>query len=204
MPNLSSTQLQSAETIANYGFQHGFSEQQVDYAVKVAFIESSLGVSMQNPKGTAAGMFGYTSQGWDQTHASLGDRNSTANQLQAFFGDISKFTAKYNDPASDPAIRQSGLSLENYLYTKHHDGPYFSDFPHAAGPGIYNSVNFHPDVKNLLNPEGFGAQPGGHAMDLFDPIYAASHAFWYTTPGYAPAGTVTIGDIQVINGQDQD
>jgi hypothetical protein len=204
MPNLSSTQLNNAEAIANYGLKNGFSEAQIEFAVKVAYIESSLGTMMQSPSTKAAGLFMYMPGTWDQYHAALGDRMSSANQIHAFYDDIARYTARYNDPSINTPIRQAGLTMEQYIYIKHHDGNDYTNFKNAEGLTIYNKSNFHPDITSFSDPESLGAPSGGHAFDFYDPIYAASHAYWFTTSSYTPYGVVTIGDIQLANGQDAD
>ncbi|MFC0710161.1 hypothetical protein [Azorhizophilus paspali] len=46
---LNSTQLSNAQLIIDYGKGHGFGDSQVELAIKVAFLESSLGLNMTNP-----------------------------------------------------------------------------------------------------------------------------------------------------------
>ncbi|MCG8292074.1 hypothetical protein [Pseudomonas entomophila] len=204
MADLNAIQLQNAEAIANYGYQHGFKESQIEFAVKAAFIESTLGLKTQNANSSAAGLFGYLSGTWAENHANLGNRMSNDSQIHAFYDDIAKYTARFNDPSVNAPIKAAGLTLDQYIYIKHHDGQNYTDFKNAPGLGIFKSFNFHPDLSEYTQPEGYGAPVGGHVFTLYDPVYASSHAYWFTNSSYQPEGQVTIGELGFINGQDQD
>ena len=53
------------DAIIAYGRKQGFSDQQVQIAVETAYIESSLGDQLKNPKSTATGLFQYLDDTWD-------------------------------------------------------------------------------------------------------------------------------------------
>ncbi|MEE3917284.1 MULTISPECIES: hypothetical protein [Pseudomonas syringae group] len=195
--SLNSTQLSNAQAITDYGTKNGFTDLQVELAVKVAFIESSLGLNMTNPQPgvTASGLFGYNNVGWTN-HAGLGSKDSTDNQISAFFSDITTYTARY----ANPVVQGSGLSVDEYIYVKHHDGSNATDFVNSVGLSIFRSSDFHPDVTQYNNPTG----GFGFGFDLYDPVYLGSHAAWFTDGQYNPTGTVTIGPLEVQPGTDQD
>ncbi|MFC0710160.1 hypothetical protein [Azorhizophilus paspali] len=73
-------------------------------------------------------MFGYNNDSWS-THTSLGAKNNTANQIAAFFSDITTFTSHYENPV----VKNSGITVDEYIYIKHHDGPNATDFVSSQG-----------------------------------------------------------------------
>lgn len=203
---LNNTQLEGAQKITTYGLQHGFSESQIEFAIKAAFVESTLGLFMQNSEGgTASGMFGYTNAGWEQRHSNLGEKNNTDNQIAAFFQDMAEFTARYNDP-NRPEIRASGFTLEEYIYIKHHDGPNFSNFPEAEGDDVWHQFDcFNPDLSVYDSGTVGQAPANGYAYDLFDPVYLASHAHWISNRNYLPETHIDIGPLDLTPpGEDAD
>jgi|GEM_PF-6096271 len=201
MQPLNATQLNNAQLISDYGVRNHFTDAQVELAVKVAFLESSLGMQMANPQPgvTAAGLFGYNNDGWS-THASLGDKNSTPHQIAAFFSDITTYTARFDNPV----VKSSGLTLDQYIYVKHHDGTNYTDFVNSPGLRIFKQSDFNPDINHVVIPPG-QVGLGGFGFDIFDPVYLSSHAEWFTTPNLDPVGTVQIGPLDLsAPGSDQD
>ncbi len=73
--HLSSSQQQIANKIARYGLNNGYSDHEIEIAIKTAFIESSLGNSRENEDSSASGLFGYTDGRW-KSHGNLGDKRS--------------------------------------------------------------------------------------------------------------------------------
>ncbi|MQM37624.1 hypothetical protein KBTX_01625 [wastewater metagenome] len=82
--SLTQAQENVRDEIVAYGRERGFSKKQIQIAVNVAFIESSLGQSLSNPDSTAPGLFQYLDDSWETYHGDLGEKNSQGNQLRAF------------------------------------------------------------------------------------------------------------------------
>lgn len=204
MSNLTNTQLDNAALVSNYGLSHGFSEKQVEFAIEVAFLESSLGTQLTNPTSTASGLFMYTNPSWSDFHSDIGSKNSISNQISAFFSDLAHFTSRYNDPATNGPIKQAGLTLEEYVYIKHHDGRNYTEFDDAPGLNIWRQSSFNPDIT--YTPTTWNAAGGvaWYGFDLYDPLYMAAHAHWYTNGNFVPDGKVEIGQLEIVSGEDQD
>jgi len=140
---LTTNQTTVAKQIAQYGVDHGFSNADIQIALKTADIESTLGNNLQNPTSTANGLFGYTSPDWNSYHSGVGERSNNANQIQAFYDDLNRYHARYDSltPAQKDAV-----TFEQYAYIKHHDGPNYTDFANAPGKDIWDHHDFQvPD-----------------------------------------------------------
>lgn len=192
--NLDNAQKDMMARIIGAGQSRGFSDQMIDYALKSAFIESSLGNNMGAPYAgsTSVGLFQYNSTTWsDLGHTSIGDRNNVDHQINAFYNDINKYTTRYYDLTPDA---RGNLSLEQYLYVKHHDGNNYTDFPNSPGKAIFDSTCFEPETetpnRDGENDNGGAAGSGG---------YGGSGAYWPTPSGWGfddlPTGTVTLEEI---------
>lgn len=141
--NLSDSQIKTAQNIAQYGQDHGFSKVQIDTALKTAFIESSLGVNRSNGiKGnTATGLYGYTDNTW-KSSGNGGDKNNDNDQIQAFYNDMKKRTDDYNNL---PESTRKTLSLDQYLYMMHHDGPHSKNYTDSStGKQTWDKKQFTP------------------------------------------------------------
>jgi hypothetical protein len=139
--------------IVAYGKKSGFSAEMVNLAVKVAFIESSLGQSTSNgiEGNTSKGLYQYNDDQWDVSGMG-GDVNSDDDQIAAFYNDIRKYTVRYN---LLPPATKSGLSVEQYIYIKHHDGPNARDFVNSEGRSIFDKCSFEPPKDTsvtVINP----------------------------------------------------
>ncbi|WP_313054031.1 hypothetical protein [Pseudomonas lopnurensis] len=56
---LSQAQVEVRDAIATCGELNGYSDEQIQIAINVAYIESSLGLNLSNPSSTASGLFQY-------------------------------------------------------------------------------------------------------------------------------------------------
>lgn len=170
--------------IQAYGKEHGYSQELIMYAWRAAYLESKLGEDTVSETGKYIGLFQYDSVAWEK-HSALGDRNDTNAQIIAFFTDMDKFIARWNDPSNNKIPRNS-MQLEEYLYIKHHDGPNFDDWYNANGifigtPGLAhwhgecfepNRMPTQPDENNqidfvdlmpeLYTPDFFGTSGSGY------------------------------------------
>ena len=192
--NLNTTQKDVLAQITYVGDSRGFSDQMIQFALKAAFIESSLGLNTgaSRPGGDHMGLFQYDTITWNELGHS-GDRMSNEAQINAFFDDILKYTERYN--ALQPADR-GNLSLEQYVYLKHHDGNNYTNWNNSPGVNIFNSTCFETDITTQ-GPDGVNSGGGGiNYMFMFVPS-------WY---GYddLPVGTVTVGPVTPAPGEDGD
>lgn len=121
--------------IAAYGERNGFTDEQIQVAINVAFIESSLGMNMSNPESTASGLFQYLDGSWDAYHSALGNKNDSFNQITAFYNDLSDYSDWYYSNETNKNI-PNDLAFAEYVYVKHHDGRGYSNFGSAPGRGI--------------------------------------------------------------------
>ena len=133
--SLNQTQNDVLVEIYNYGVTNNYTNEQIQIAINVAYIESSLGVNLTNPSSTASGLYQYLDGTWNIYHQGLGEKNNQTNQIQAFYNDLSKYTNWYFDPATNMNI-PNDMSLGQYTYIKHHDGISYSDFQNSPGLGI--------------------------------------------------------------------
>ncbi|MFX1678019.1 hypothetical protein PV762_02200 [Mitsuaria sp. CC2] len=139
MKSIIEKQRETAERIVAYGRENGVQQHLIDAAVKFAYFESKLGVKLKNKN--ALGIFQYMPQRWKERHEKLlgSDRMSPKNQIVAMFRDLHAYEKRYND-LSNPAIPRESVTLEQYLYIKHHDGT--------------NSEEFLPGLNRFREPNG--------------------------------------------------
>jgi hypothetical protein len=129
--------------IIDYGEAHGFTQQEIEIAIKTAWIESKLGADLgPNPQSTASGLFQYTDGNWNTYHNDDGTKNNFDNQIKAFYEDLSNYRTWYNDPVKGQNIPKDKIDFGEYVYIKHHDGPNYDKFQNAPGEDIWNRVNF--------------------------------------------------------------
>jgi hypothetical protein len=136
-------QAEVMEKIASYGRKNGFSTDEINFAIKVAFIESSLGLLNSNgiSGNTSQGLFQYNDDAWDRSGLG-GDRTKDDDQIAAFFNDVRRYKVRYS---SLPPERKADVSLFQYMYIKHHDGSdYHEDFKKAPGKALYDNCTFAP------------------------------------------------------------
>jgi hypothetical protein len=138
---LNQNQLQFANKIRDYGLQHGFSEEQIRIAVKVAYKESSLGQNMKGA-GTASGLFQYTDGAWKTSNPDGGrDRSSNDDQIATFFDDLDEYSKRYDALPDD---EKAQMTREEYIYSLHHDGPFSDPTPDSDGKKVWDHANFAP------------------------------------------------------------
>lgn len=180
--NLRTSQKDMLNRIIQAGAMRGFDGRMIDYALKSAFIESSLGDNMGARAGTGhVGIFQYDQTTWSGLKHT-GNINSVDAQISAFYDDMSKYTARYNGLA--PAER-GNLGLEQYMYLKHHDGNNYTNWAGSPGVKIFNEICFEPHVETRAEHADSPPPPGGDHM--FDYL-----AWWQPSER---EGKVTVGDI---------
>ena len=131
---LTSQQQAVKRKVIDYGKRNGYSHADIQLAVNVAYIESSLGANLDNSKSTASGVYQYLIGTWNHRHKDL-DRNSEDDQITAFYRDMENFTNRFNGLSKDI---KGDLTRNEYVYLKHHDGPNQDDFKKSPGRIIYN------------------------------------------------------------------
>lgn len=141
---LSEEQINIQKKITKYGVDNGFSYEMIDIALNVALVESSYLPNASNANSTASGLFQYLDGSWNTYHSSLGDKNDVDNQIEAFYNELNLYSSWYNDPKLNGNIAE-GITFEQYVYIKHHDGRGYTDSNGIVGesaPGykIYTSV----------------------------------------------------------------
>lgn len=180
---LSESQADTKATIVEYGRQHGFSDDLIQIASDIAYLESSFGSSLANPNSTASGLFQYTDGTWDAFHSALGNKDDPMNQITALYNDLKTYSSWFNNATTNGNI-PVGLSLGEYAYVKHHDGRSTTDFIGAPGLKVYRDhLNALPPEIRLANP---GPYPGALAVD----------ADTYIGDGYAKAQYDRVGCIK--------
>ncbi len=147
--SLTQTQIDVKNEIIRYGNDRGFSDEHIQLAVNVAFIESSLGLILANPDSTASGIFQYIDRTWNLHHAHLGSKPEQANQITAFYNDIQTYFGWYTNPSLNGNI-PSDMSFEEYVYIKHHDGRAHTKFHDAPGRQLY-TTKVNDDIVDILN-----------------------------------------------------
>jgi len=135
--SLSEAQKSARNEIYNYGKENDFSDGDIQIALDVAYIESSVGDNLINGKTSATGLFQYIDATWNNIHGGLGSKDDQGNQIQAFYNDLITYRDWHYSPATNGNI-PSSISFDEYVYIKHHDGRSETDFLNAEGLVIYN------------------------------------------------------------------
>jgi hypothetical protein len=150
---LSSSQLTIIDQIVDAGKRGGYSDEGIKIAVDRAFQESSLGVFNSNgiPGNTASGLYQYTDGTWAQYHSDM-TKSSTADQIDAFYSDLSTFAQSYSNDIASGAITSS-MSLEDYVNVKF-------NFGMSANPNNYSTQNSNYEAN--VGQLGFSVLPGGN------------------------------------------
>jgi hypothetical protein len=117
----------------------------INFAVKIAFLESSLGLFNSNgiAGNTSRGLYQYNNDQWAVSGGG-GSQYSNDDQIKAFIRDIKRYTARYNSLAQSKASILSGITVYQYIYIKHHDGTNYTDFVNSPGRKIFDTSQFNP------------------------------------------------------------
>ena len=146
---LSTEQKNAKNEIIRYGIKNGHSNRDIQLAVNIAYIESSFNKNAKSSdsKSTAKGLFGYNVNNWKDRHSNL-DRDNANDQISAIYDDINNYSNRY-DNLSDQ--QKSGLTRDEYIYIKHHDGTNVTKFGmnESLGRRIYNNSLTNADPKDL-------------------------------------------------------
>ena len=149
---MTSSQRQTAQQYANqiiqYGRQSGYSQADIALAVRVAFIESTLGNRMSKDGQNATGLYQYQTGNWNDRHSDM-NRGITGDQIKAFYQDIERYTKRYNDLKEKGDSRIDGVSRDEYVYIKHHDGSNATKFDSSS-----DGYNIYHDSFDKENREG--------------------------------------------------
>src|SRR6218665_2066874 len=149
MEPLNAAQQQAIANIIDYGTSIGAPNALIQAALHTAYLESRFGQNLQNPDSTASGLFHYTNGTWAGSHAALGEKNNFANQTIAMYADLAKYFEWWNNPATNGNIPKGQISLEEYLYIKHHDGAGYSNFLNAPGLSVIRGVDYSNTIATL-------------------------------------------------------
>jgi len=140
MPSLSSLQQETANKIIQVGRDLGKNDTQIMTALKVAYIESSLGENKgKNPNSSAKGLYQYLDGSWPSHE---GERYNDEDSIKAFYKDMQAYDNRYakhrqlkdNDVPSD-------VTRDEYIYIKHHDGT------NAAGDSFNRDDNMDKGIN---------------------------------------------------------
>ena len=146
---LNTEQKNAKNEIIRYGVKNGHSNRDIQLAVNIAYIESTFNKNAKSldPKSTSKGLFGYNVNNWKDRHSNL-DRDNANDQISAIYDDINNYSNRY-DNLSDQ--QKSGLTRDEYIYIKHHDGTNATKFGmnESLGRRIYNNSLTNADPKDL-------------------------------------------------------
>jgi len=67
-----------------YNFGGGSPSEDIQIALNVAYIESTVGLNLDNPSSTASGLFQYLDGTWNAYHSSLGEKTIKAIKSRLF------------------------------------------------------------------------------------------------------------------------
>jgi len=135
---LSGDQRDARNAIYNYGIANDYVLEDIQIALNVAYIESSIGEELTNDESSAYGLFQYIVSTWNDRHAALGSREDQGNQIQAFYNDLSNYKTRFANGKNNGDIPDD-LDFPHYVYIKHHDGWNEESFDNAPGIAIYDN-----------------------------------------------------------------
>ncbi|MEV4778862.1 phage tail tip lysozyme [Burkholderia sp. LMU1-1-1.1] len=183
--DLNASQKAVEQQIVSFGTTHGFSNSDIAYAVKVAYIESRFDPNAANPTSTATGLFQYTDPNWKTYYSDLGAKNDPSNQIQAMFREITKYSQWFSDPAQNQNIPAS-ITKNEYMYLKHHDG--VGATPSASSPGvaIWRTTSFNPVVSSGNMSFNAGGQ---HYSGFYDLLWN-DNTYGFASPERTPSVTM--------------
>ncbi|MYN30109.1 transglycosylase SLT domain-containing protein [Duganella levis] len=183
--NFTKEQLAVEQKIIAYGSNHGYGSSEIEYAVRVAYIESRFDPSAQNSSTTASGLFQYTDSTWSTYNADLGAKNDANNQIAAMYREITKYSSWFSDPAQNQNI-PSSMTRNEYLYLKHHDGVGATPSISSPAISIWRTTDYVPRVSN--GHMSFYA--GGAHYDGYYDLVWNDNMYGFATPERTPNVTV--------------
>ncbi len=92
-------------------------------------------------------------------------KDQDENQIKAFYQDMSGYEKRYNNPSSPANIPKDQISLEKYIYIKHHDGSNYEDLLIAPGLEIWNEHNDFECTISGQASAGETNEPKGSILD---------------------------------------
>ncbi|MBI5141473.1 MAG: hypothetical protein HZA20_04670 [Nitrospirae bacterium] len=168
-PTLSEVQRENAQKIIDYGYKNGFSKEEIQIAIQVAWAESDLNNDTHNSESTASGLYQYTDLKWGDYNGKHNDKDDVDNQIAAFYGDLARYRNRYNDPSRD--IPRDFIDFGEYVYLKHHDGNSGTDWTNSEGLAYWHKrfpdTNPPPSIKpdngnhGALVPDEMGIERPG-------------------------------------------
>jgi hypothetical protein len=186
LENLSEEQQAVLNETIQYGLDHGYSQDDINIAIKAAYLESSLGLHEQNDTTTANGLYQYTDGNWAREQGilpGLGTRTDRA-EIQAFYNDLSRDRAQYNQLSQ--TVKDS-FSFDQLVYLLHMGGP--NVLSNLENKGLSDS-----GLADALNQkwDSLIANNGNH-WDSTDTsaLNAVTAAMAAAMQGGAPDSTVT-------------
>lgn len=188
---LTDEQIAVRDQIIAAGRVWGFTENQIDVAVRIAFKESSFGRVMDNPGSSAAGLFQYTDGTWSDFYSHL-DRSKNEDSIRAMYTDIAIYQGKYLEAIASGQI-PSTVTFGQFVYVMHHDGRYtsLSQVATSGAIAVYNAIaDYYYDGMQQPSDAGGGGLTqgdGGEATSSWE----SEMEFW------AMLGDIPIYDLRL-------
>lgn len=188
---LTDAQIALRDEIISTGRVWGFTENQIDIAVRVAFKESAFGARLENSSSTASGLFQYTNPTWSDFYSHL-NKASNADQIFAFYSDMAKYQGKYLEAIAAGAL-PSSVTFGQFVYVMHHDGRYtpLSSVATSAAIDTFNKIaDYYYEGMQQPTATGAGSLGGVDDSDAQE-SWESSMEFW------AMLGDVPIYDLRL-------
>ena len=139
--------------IVAYGDRHGFPNEDIRIAAKVAYIESTFGPDAKNRNSSASGLFQYENGTWHDHHVKLGEKNNVDNQIAAFYDDLARYHAQYAQASEN---LKENVRFDEYVYIGHKRGE--------------NFVKRH-DLDDVLKSDALRIWDSDKKANSFDPAW---------------------------------
>jgi hypothetical protein len=189
---LTDDQIAVRDLIISTGLSWGFTENQIDVAVRVAFKESAFGRITENPGSTASGIFQYTDGTWSDFYSDL-DRSVSADSIKAFYTDLANYQGKYLEAIASGQLPES-VTFGEYVYVMHHDGRYTSlaNVVNSAAIAIYDGIAdyYYEGMQQASDAAGGGGALGAESDPSATGSMEGELEFW------AMLGDVPIYDLR--------